>query len=128
MGKKVLIVDDVAMHRARVHELLSAAGYDCLEARDGVVAVSMYETEQPDAVLMDIEMPRLDGMGALEAILQDDPDAKVAMLSVYGSKAATQLALESGAMDYVLKTDPGKRILECVRHMLGESTTSLITR
>ncbi len=128
MGKKILIVDDIAMHRARVHELLSSAGYDCLEARDGLAAVSMYETEHPDAVLMDVKMPRLDGMGALAAILEDDPDAQVAMLSVYGSMAATLLALEAGAVDYVLKTDPGKRILDCVRNMLGESTTSIVAR
>ena len=121
-----MIVDDLPMHRARVRELMANAGYRCIEATNGAEAVQLYEAEAPDAVLMDLEMPVMDGIGALRAIREDDPSARIAMLSQYGSRAAVELAKEFGAVDYILKTASNQDVLNCVRTLLREPARTLV--
>ena len=99
---------------------MTNAGYRCVEASNGAEAVQLYEEEAPDAVLMDLEMPIMDGIGALRAIRTEDPHAQIAMLSQYGSRATVELAKEYGAVDYILKTASNQEVLDCVRSLLGE--------
>ena len=143
MPKTIMIVDDSAspglsgpivaqdhipMHRARVRDLLSSAGYRCLEASDGTRAVELFEIEAPDAALMDLEMPGMDGVLALQEIRRLHPHARVAMFSVYGNGASRDLALSYGAVDYVLKGASNDRVLQCVRGLLGEPQTPLVAK
>ncbi len=128
MPKTIMIVDDIALHRARVRDLLASAGYQCLEASDGTRAVALFEIEAPDAVLMDLEMPGMDGVLALQEIRRLHPHAKVAMFSVYGNGASRDLALSYGALDYLLKGASNDRVLQCVRGLLGEPETPLAAK
>ena len=125
MMKTVMIVDDLPVYRAKIRDLLTNAGYRCIEASDGGDAVEKYGTEQPDAVLMDLELPVMDGIAALREIRADYPDAQVAMLSAYGSPNAVELAMAYGAVDYVVKTASSAAILQCVSTLLKESRTSM---
>ena len=73
---KILIADDAAFMRMKSASLVKELGHDVVEAEDGAEAVKVYQAESPDAVLMDITMPNMDGMEALQEILKLDPDAK----------------------------------------------------
>jgi two-component system chemotaxis response regulator CheY len=100
--------------------MLVAEGYSVLEAQDGQEAVTRYRSHHPDAVLLDINMPGLDGLSALKKIRQYDPGARVAMVTALGYKDEVTLALRAGAVDFVVKPYHRKRILAAVRKLLRE--------
>ena len=73
MQNKILIVDDALFMRAMLKKILKEAGYtEIFEAANGVEACTVYEAEKPDAVLMDISMPEMNGIEALKAIVRED--------------------------------------------------------
>lgn len=106
-GIRVLVVDDSALVRRLVTTALSqAADIEVAGvARDGLEAVAMVEKIKPDVVTLDIEMPNLDGLGALTRIRKDHPRLPVIMFSTLTERgaAATLDALSRGASDYVTK-------------------------
>ncbi len=116
---KALVVNDSAFSRSRVASLLQAAGYQVVEAADGVQAVDKYQDERPDAVLMDITMPRMDGLNALVAIRRYDPKARVMMLTAATQKQTALTAIKMGARDFVIKPFSEDRVLAAIRRMLG---------
>jgi two-component system chemotaxis response regulator CheY len=81
----VLVVDDAAFMRLRTARVLSENGYQVWQAENGREAVSLYEQNQPDAVLMDITMPEMDGLQALKMIRESDPNARVAIVTAVGA-------------------------------------------
>lgn len=106
---KVLVVDDSAFMRMRHVALLKELGHDVIEAGDGAQAVAVYQKERPDAVLMDITMPVMDGLQALRSILEFDPSARVAMVTAMGQQAVVMEAIKAGARDFVVKPfDPAR--------------------
>ncbi|MCH8815348.1 MAG: response regulator [Chloroflexi bacterium] len=106
---KVLVVDDSAFMRMRNVNLLKELGHETLEAGDGNEAVEVYKRDNPDAVLMDITMPGMDGMEALRQILAHDPAAKVAMVTAMGQQGIVMDAIKAGASDFVVKPfDPDR--------------------
>lgn len=102
---RVLVVDDDPLARGRIREVLTGAGIIVVgEARDGREAVGMARFHQPDVVVMDVMMPGMDGISALERMIADELiHAKVLMLSVRGEDDAGFLALRKGAMGYLNK-------------------------
>ncbi len=100
---KILIVDDSAFVRRRSARLLAEAGHDVIEAATGQAAVDAYVRERPDAVLMDITMPEMDGLEALDQIRILDPSAKVAMLSAIGQQSVVMDAIRRGAREFLVK-------------------------
>jgi two-component system, chemotaxis family, chemotaxis protein CheY len=116
---KVLVVDDSAFARARVAKMLSDAGYSTCEAGDGYQAVAAYAREKPDAVLMDITMPGMDGLAALSAIHDADPGARVAMLTAMGQQSIVMDAIKRGARDFVTKPPQEQRLLEAVAKLVA---------
>lgn len=116
---RVLLVDDAAFMRTRCAKLLRDEGYDVVEAEDGRDAVQKYVSSQPDAVLMDVTMPNMDGVQALKEIRRLDPNAKVTMLTAIGQQDTVLEALKAGALDYVLKPFQPARVLEAVKRMTG---------
>ena len=120
MGKKILCVDDAAFMRKMVKDTLSKAGYtDLYEAVDGADAVEKFGEISPDLVIMDITMPNMDGIQALQAIKTKDAGAKIVMCSAMGQEAMVVEAIKLGAMDFIVKPFKPDRILQTVQKVLG---------
>ena len=116
---KVLVVDDAAFMRVRAAKVLMDNGHEVLQAENGVEAVRMYAEWRPDAVLMDITMPEMDGLEALKEIRKIDPAAKVAMVTAMGQQAIVMEALKAGAKDFVLKPFQPDRVLGALQKLLA---------
>jgi two-component system chemotaxis response regulator CheY len=115
---RILIVDDAVFARMRCAKLLTEKGFEIYEASNGAEALSKYKEHKPDAVLLDITMPDMDGITALKEIIRQDPNAKVAMVSAMGQKSMVVEALEFGARDFVMKPFDADRVMEAVDKLL----------
>ena len=115
----LLVVDDAAFMRLRCSKLLTDNGYKVVEAENGVEAIKQYQLHKPDAVLLDITMPEMDGLSALKEIRKLDPNAKVAMVTAMGQQSIVMEALKAGARDFVLKPFQSDRVLATVRKLVG---------
>ena len=116
---KILVVDDAAFMRLRAVKLLVEAGYVVVEAENGRLAVDAYARGRPDAVLMDITMPEMDGLEALAEIRKIDPAALVAMLTAMGQQSIVMDAIKRGARDFVVKPFAPDRVLGAVTKLLS---------
>jgi two-component system chemotaxis response regulator CheY len=102
--KRVLIVDDALIMRKRIKEIAEEAGWDVAgEARDGEEAVALYLREKPDLVTLDIVMPKLDGVSALKRMIENDPQARVVMVSAVNQKDKLAECIQAGAIDFIVK-------------------------
>ena len=115
----ILIADDAAFMRMRSSQLVKELGHEVLEANDGAEAVELYKKHKPDAVLMDITMPVMDGMEALAAILELDPKAKIAMVTAMGQQQVIMEAIKMGAKDFVVKPFDADRIQTALWKLVG---------
>jgi two-component system chemotaxis response regulator CheY len=116
---KVLVVDDAAFMRVRAAKVLQDNGHDVAQAENGLDAVKQYAEWRPDAVLMDITMPEMDGLAALKEIKKIDPAARVAMVTAMGQQAIVMEALKAGAKDFVLKPLQPDRVLAALQKLLA---------
>lgn len=116
---KILVVDDAEFLRMRISKMLVGAGHEIIEAENGVVAVESYKKLKPDAVLMDVTMPEMDGLTALKEIRAYDPNAKVVMLTALGQESVVLEAVKAGARDFVVKPFDRERVLGAVSKILG---------
>lgn len=112
---KILVVDDAAFMRMRCTKLLQDNGYDTIEAGNGVEAVQKYQAQRPDAVLMDITMPDMDGIETLKKLMEIDPGVRVSMVTAMGQQSLVIEALKSGAKDFVVKPFNAERVLAAVK-------------
>ncbi|MFD0145285.1 MULTISPECIES: response regulator [unclassified Streptomyces] len=114
---RVLLADDEAMVRAGVKAILAAdPGVEVVaEAGDGREAVELARRHLPDVVLLDIRMPRLDGLGAAEELRRVVPDAAVLMLTTFSEDEYIARALGSGAAGFLLKSGDPRELLAGVR-------------
>ncbi len=120
MAKKVLITDDTAFMRMTLRNTLEKNGYEVVgEAADGQEAVEKYQQFKPDLVTMDITMPNMDGITAVKTIIEQNPDARIVMVSAMGQKALVVEALTSGAKDFIVKPFQPDRILEALAKVGG---------
>ena len=116
---KVMVVDDAAFMRLRACKVLQDNGHEVVQAENGADAVRFYAEERPDAVLMDITMPEMDGLAALKEIKKLDPNARVAMVTAMGQQAIVMEALRAGARDFVLKPFQPDRMLGALQKLLA---------
>jgi two-component system chemotaxis response regulator CheY len=116
---KILVVDDAQFMRVKCSRLLQDAGHEVVEASDGTEAVELYQSARPDAVLLDITMPKMDGLTALKEIRKLDPDARVAMLTAMGQQAIVIEAVKAGARDFVVKPFDASRVVQAVEKLLS---------
>ncbi len=112
---KILVVDDAAFMRMRCTKLLQDNGYETIEAANGIEAVKRYMEHRPDAVLMDITMPDMDGIETLKKLVEMDSSVKVAMVTAMGQQSLVIEALKSGAKDFVVKPFNADRVLAAVK-------------
>lgn len=120
----VLIADDEAVVRETISIYVNSAPDMQVvgTAADGRAAVQMAETLRPDIVLMDIQMPRVDGVEAVAEVLRLLPRTHVVMITTFTSREAVVPALRAGALGYVLKSDPPERLLSAVREAVAGRT------
>ncbi len=100
---KVLIVDDNAQIRLLLRDYLPASASDIYECSDGVEALSSFKKYHPDWVLMDQDMPVMDGITATRGIIAEFPQAHICMVTAYDSDALRNEALAAGASGFVVK-------------------------
>ena len=117
---KILIVDDAAFMRMMIRDILTKNGYEVVaEAANGVEAVELYKSHQPDLVTMDITMPEMDGIEAVKQIKAVNPAAKVIMCSAMGQQSMVMDAIKAGANDFIVKPFQADRVLEAVKKIVG---------
>lgn len=116
---KVMIVDDSLFMRNHLAKLLARNGYETIAAEDGEQAVLHYRQARPDAVLMDITMPRKDGLQALTEIRDFDAMAKVIMLTALDQELAATRAIHIGARDFLVKPAAPHQVLAALQKALS---------
>jgi len=115
MGKTVLVVDDTAFMRMTLKNILEKNGYSVIgEGEDGLQAIELYKNLKPSLVTMDITMPNLDGIKAIEEIIKHDAGAVIIVVSAMGQKTLVIDALNAGAKDFVVKPFQPERITEAL--------------
>lgn len=119
---KVLIVDDEAAIRRTLREILQFEKYDVDEAADGLDALVKVKQKNYDVILLDIKMPKMDGMEALERIQELASDTPVIMISGHGTIETAVEAVKKGAFDFLSKPPDLNRLLITVRNALDKSS------
>jgi NarL family two-component system response regulator LiaR len=116
---RILIVDDHAIVREGQRALIDTEpGMDVVgEAVDGFEAVEMTRTLQPDVILLDLHMPRKDGMAAIEEIKAENPDARILVLTSFTEDEKIYASIKAGAMGYLLKDSSPQEILTAIRQV-----------
>lgn len=119
---KILIVDDEPHVRLYVSMILRSLGSPtCIEASNGREAVECYEREKPDLVLLDINMPVLDGFEALRQIRAINPAAAVIMLTSLANRHSVEESAQLGAVYYLRKDTPRLVIINELREILDSA-------
>lgn len=104
MKNKLLIVDDALIMRMRIREIALQAGWEVVgEATNGAQAVELYRELRPDLVTLDIVMPKMDGVEALRKIREEEPQARVCMVSAVNQKEKLAECIKLGAIDFIVK-------------------------
>ena len=122
MTKRILVVEDQEDLRGILRDLLTSSGYEMLEAADGQAGVDKAKTEKPDLILMDIQMPVMDGYDATRQI-KADPDLKpipIVAVSSFAMKGDEEKARAAGCDHYITKPYSPMQLLKTVRCLLGE--------
>ncbi|AKP41583.1 TPA: response regulator [Clostridioides difficile] len=119
MENKILIVDDAIFMRMIIKEALSKSGYNNLiEANDGEEACNIFKYEKPDLMLLDITMPKKDGLEVLREIKKLDSSAKVVMCSAIGQENMIVEAIKLGALDFIVKPFKTETLVKVVNNVL----------
>jgi len=111
--RRVLVVDDHAGFRGCASALLAEEGFEVVgEAADGAAAVELARELAPDVVLLDVQLPDMDGFAVTERLLADDPQLRVVLVSSRDRSAYGPLIEQSGARGFVAKSDLSGATLE----------------
>ena len=117
----VLLVDDEAHIRLYLKALLKRLGVETFyEASDGEPAIALYEQEKPDLVLLDVNMPGMDGLEVLERITAKDPDAVVIMLTAQASRKVVERSSEGGARQYIRKDSLKEEMIKILEETFAD--------
>ncbi len=121
MTKRVLVIEDTEDNRQILRDLLTSAGYEIVEAVDGAAGVAMAASDKPDLILMDIQLPVMDGYEATRRIkmnpaTKDIPIIAVTSYALSGDEAKTR---DAGCDAYIAKPFSPRELLATVRGFLG---------
>lgn len=120
-GLRILIVDDSPFTRRAIRDIVESNKISnrIIEAGDGVEAVMKYKEHKPGLVIMDVLMPKADGIQALRAIKKLDPGARVIMISSTAKSHIVQDAMRAGAIDFIMKPfDSSQMAVALSKHTL----------
>jgi len=120
MTKTVLIVEDNELNMKLFHDLLEAQGYETLETREGLQALSLARLHRPDLILMDIQLPEISGLEVTKWLKEDDELAKIPVIAVtaFAMKGDEERIREGGCEAYLSKPISVGLFLETVRKFL----------
>ena len=122
MSKRILVVDDQEDLRGVLRDLLTGSGYTVIEAADGEAGVAKAKSDRPDLILMDIQMPVIDGYEATRQI-KVEPDLKpipIVAVSSFAMKGDEEKARAAGCDQYVTKPYSPMQLLRLIRDLLGD--------
>jgi len=121
---RFMIVDDSLFQRKNLVKIISQQGWQvAAEASNGREAIEMYRRYSPDLVLMDLLMPEMEGVEAVEKIMEIDKDAKIVIVSSLGYSEIVDRALAAGAKQFVTKPVDSARAADTIRAVLAESAS-----
>ena len=118
MAKKILIVDDEADFIKMISVRLIANGYTVVTASDGKEGLAKIASENPDAVLLDILMPKIDGLRVLKIVRKRDKELPIFMITAYSDQKRFRLAKRLGASGFIVKTGDLAKEVENINNVL----------
>lgn len=124
MTLKLLIVDDSALSRRTMRRILESAGYEVVEADDGMTALELYFLEKPSLVLLDLVMKGMYGLDVLVKLREMDPKALVVVASADIQSSTRKLVDEAGALGFINKPFISEDVIAAVGAALAKGATS----
>jgi len=121
MNSRILIVDDSGLARRRIRAILEGAGFEVVEAEDGMSALETYFVHKPDIVLLDLVMNGMYGLEVLARLREMDPAARVIVVSADIQTSSHELVADGGAAGFLVKPVDANEVLTLVRSTLAGS-------
>jgi two-component system chemotaxis response regulator CheY len=122
-GERILLVDDSALARRAVRQMLESAGYAVAEAEDGLIALERYFLDRPDLVLLDLVMKGMNGLDVLKKLTEMDGQARVIVVSADVQDSSRVLAESGGAAGFLNKPVDRAALLGAVSKTLETGTS-----
>ncbi len=123
MNPKILIVDDSALSRRTLRRIVESAGYEVVEADDGMAALEIYFLEKPRLVLLDLVMKGMYGLDVLLKLREMDPQVRAVVASADIQSSTRQMADEAGALGFINKPFVAEQVIAAVKSALAEGGT-----
>jgi two-component system, chemotaxis family, chemotaxis protein CheY len=121
MSGRVLVVDDSGLARRRARGILEGAGYEVVEAEDGMAAIESYFVSRPDIVLLDLVMKGMYGLDVLTKLREMDDSAQVIVVSADVQTSSRELVVQAGAAGFLIKPLDADAVLALVQSKLSEA-------
>ena len=121
-GRRILYVEDNEFNRKIVRDLLGRTSYRLIEAGDGEMGVTVAQTECPDLIIMDVQLPRLSGLDATRRLRADPRTASIPIIVItsFALSGDEQRAMEAGASAYLAKPYSPRELLQTIRRFAPE--------
>ena len=118
-----MIVEDNELNMKLFHDLLDAQGYQTIQVRDGMQALSSARTHNPDLILMDIQLPEVSGLEVTKWLKEDDELSRIPVVAVtaFAMKGDEARIRDGGCEAYIAKPISVTTFLDTVRHYVGEA-------
>jgi two-component system chemotaxis response regulator CheY len=117
---RILVVDDSGLARRRARSILESAGFEVLEAEDGIAAIESYFVAKPDIVLLDLVMKGMYGLEVLSKLRELDPAAKVIVVSADVQTSSHEMVADAGATGFLVKPLDADQIVALLTSTLGQ--------
>jgi two-component system chemotaxis response regulator CheY len=124
MSAKILIVDDSALSRRTLRRIVESAGYEVVEANDGMAALELYFLEKPNLVLLDLVMKGMYGLDVLAKLREMDPGALVVVATADIQSSTRKMADEAGCLGFIQKPFVPEQVTAAVEAALAEGAPS----
>ena len=120
MSRKILVVDDSALSRRTLRRILETAGYEVVEADDGMAALEIYFLEKPGLVLLDLVMKGMYGLDVLVKLREMDQEARVVVASADIQSSTRKMVDEAGALGFINKPFVSEQVVAAVEAVLAK--------
>ena len=118
MSPKVLLVDDSGLARRSTRRVLEQAGYEVVEADDGLSALERFAVDKPDVVLLDLVMKGMYGLDVLEKLREMDPLARVIVISADVQTSSRDMVQAAGGSGFISKPAPAAQVVAMIEQVL----------